>query len=122
MTFPFSPATTLVEVLDELDRVRPGLLGDGDGDGGGVGAGRRGRGAPRPAPASIQTYCDGSSAPSETVATSRRKTGLPFQTATTAPPTSSALRKREPTSTWVSASAVAKLPAGRRQFAPESAM
>ncbi len=121
MTFPFSPATTLSRSSTSSTAFVPGFLATET-----VTAAVSAPAAtPRwaaPGPAIIQTYCEGSSAPSETDATSRRKTGLPFQTATTAPPTSSALRKREPTSTWVSASAVAKLPAGRRQFAPDSAM
>ena len=78
-------------------------------------------GASSPAFVSIQAYCEGSSGPSETDATSRSQTGLPFATPITAAPTSSARRKSEPTSTGTSALPVEKLPAGRRQLRPESA-
>ena len=48
------------------------------------------------------TYCDGSSAPSSMVATSRRYTGLPPKTPTTTLPTSSALVRKAPVSTMTS--------------------
>ena len=60
-----------VELGDQLHRVGAGLLGDRQGHCGRIEPGRQAlRGAGRPPV--IQTYCAGSSAPSVTVATSRR--------------------------------------------------